>query len=43
VNFNTNNTMSTSVQCRFSTLDKDGRVMDAADKYRELVGASNLR
>lgn len=42
VNFNTNNSMSTSVQCRFTEL-KDGKSYDAADKYRELVSSSNLR
>lgn len=42
VDFNTNNSMSTSVQCRFSTLE-GGRLVDAADKYRENVNSSNLR
>lgn len=42
VNFNTNNSTSTSVQCRFSTLE-GGRLVDAADKYRENVSSSNLR
>jgi hypothetical protein len=42
INFNTNNTMSTSVQCRFTEL-KDGKNYDAADQYRELVSQSNLR
>lgn len=42
VNFNTNNSMSTSVQCRFTTIE-NGRGVDAADKYRELVSSSTLR
>ena len=43
VNFNTNNSMSTSVQCRFQYTDEKGRLIDAADKYRENVSSSNLR
>jgi hypothetical protein len=43
VNFNTNNSMSTSVQCRFQYADEKGRLIDAADKYRENVSSSNLR
>jgi hypothetical protein len=42
VNFNTNNSMSTSVQCRFTAIE-NGKAFDAADKYRELVSQSNLR
>lgn len=41
--FETNNSMSTSVQCRFSRVDKDGRVVDAADVYRENIASTNLR
>lgn len=41
---NTNNSMSTSVQCRFSTFDvESGRMVDAADKYRESIASTNLR
>ena len=42
VNFNTNNSMSTSVQCRFTAIE-NGKAFDAADRYRELVSQSNLR
>jgi hypothetical protein len=42
--FETNNSMSGSVQCRFSTFDVDsGKMVDATDLYRESVAASNLR
>lgn len=41
--FNTNNSMSTSVQCRFSRIDKDGRLIDAADTYRENIASTTLR
>lgn len=42
--FETNNSMSTSVQCRFSRFDLDsGRMVDAADTYRENVSSTNLR
>ena len=44
VKFLTNNTMSASVQCRFTTLDPvSGRTVDAADKYRENISSTNLR
>ncbi len=40
----TNNSMSTSVQCRFSTIDLEtGKVVDAADLYRESIASTNLR
>jgi len=43
-NFETNNSMSGSVQCRFSTYDlESGKMVDAADIYRERVSSSNLR
>jgi hypothetical protein len=42
--FETNNTMSGSVQCRFSTFDVDsGKMVDAADKYREGLASTTLR
>lgn len=42
--FETNNSMSTSVQCRFSRFDLDAkRVVDAADTYRENIASTNLR
>ncbi len=42
--FETNNSMSTSVQCRFSTFDTvSGKMVDAADKYRESIASTNLR
>jgi len=45
--FPTNNSMSTSVQCRFgrAILDSEGQVrfIDAADTYRENIASSNLR
>jgi hypothetical protein len=42
--FETNNTMSTSVQCRFFTRDADtGREFDAAGIYRENIASTNLR
>lgn len=41
---NTNNTMSGSVQCRFTTFDPDSKKMvDAADIYREALSNTNLR
>jgi hypothetical protein len=43
-NFETNNSMSGSVQCRFSTFDlESGKMVDAADIYRERISSSNLR
>lgn len=42
--FNTNNSMSTSVQCRFSTFDREsGKLIDAADIYRENLSNTTLR
>lgn len=45
--FPTNNSMSTSVQCRFgrTILDSEGkkREIDAADTYRENIYSTNLR
>ena len=42
--FETNNSMSGSVQCRFSTFDvESGRMVDAADKYRENIASTTLR
>jgi len=45
--FPTNNSMSTSVQCRFgkAVIDSDGvtRIIDGADQYRENIASSNLR
>ena len=42
--FPTNNSMSTSVQCRFTRIDPEtGKPIDAADKYRESVASTNLR
>jgi hypothetical protein len=36
--------MSTSVQCRFSTVDAEtGKVIDATDLYRESIGSTTLR
>lgn len=44
VNFETNNSMSGSVQCRFSRIDPEtGRMIDAADVYRERIASTNLR
>ena len=43
-NFETNNSMSGSVQCRFSTFDvASGKMVDAADIYRERIASTNLR
>lgn len=40
----TNNSMSGSVQCRFSTFDvASGKMVDAADKYRESIASTTLR
>ena len=42
--FETNNSMSGSVQCRFSTLDvESGKMVDAADKYRDNIAGTTLR
>ena len=42
--FETNNSMSTSVQCRFSYYDAEtGKVYDGADKYRENIASTTLR
>lgn len=42
--FETNNSMSTSVQCRFSTIDAaSGKLVDAADLYRDSIASTNLR
>lgn len=42
--FETNNSMSTSVQCRFSRLDPEsGKLIDAADVYRENISSTTLR
>jgi hypothetical protein len=42
--FETNNTMSTSVQCRFTRYDPEiGRDVDAADIYRDNLASTNLR
>jgi hypothetical protein len=43
VDLNTNNSMSTSVQCRFTRKEKNGQTVDAADIYRERISSSNLR
>jgi len=42
--FPTNNSMSTSVQCRFARIDPEtGKLVDAADTYRENIASTNLR
>ena len=42
--FETNNSMSGSVQCRFSVYDvESGKMVDAADKYREGLASTTLR
>jgi hypothetical protein len=42
--FETNNSMSGSVQCRFSAYDAaSGKMVDAADKYRENIASTTLR
>ena len=42
--FETNNTMSGSVQVRFSRLDPvSKKIVDAADVYRESIASTNLR
>jgi hypothetical protein len=44
LNFETNNTMSGSVQCRMTRKDPvSGKMVDAADVYRENIASSNLR
>ncbi len=42
--FETNNSMSTSVQCRFFTIDEaSGKQIDAADVYRDNIASTTLR
>lgn len=42
--FETNNSTSGSVQCRFSVYDLEtGKIVDAADKYREGIASTTLR
>lgn len=42
--FETNNSMSTSVQCRFTRYDPEtGNTIDASDIYRDGVASTNLR
>lgn len=42
--FETNNSMSGSVQCRFLTFDEaSGKMVDATDVYRENISSSTLR
>ena len=42
--YETNNSMSASVQCRFTTFDPESKKMvDAADLYRESIASTNLR
>jgi hypothetical protein len=42
--FETNNSMSTSVQCRFFTIDEaTGKQIDAADVYRDNIASTTLR
>lgn len=42
--YETNNSTSGSVQCRFSTFDLEtGKIVDAADKYRENIASTTLR
>lgn len=41
--FETNNSMSTSVQCRFFKADETGREYDAAQNYRENIASTTLR
>ena len=42
--FETNNTMSGSVQVRFSRYDQaSGKIVDGADVYRESIASTNLR
>lgn len=42
--FETNNSMSTSVQCRFEQVDPEtGRKFDGADIYRESIASTTLR
>lgn len=44
VNFETNNTASGSVQCRFSRFNEDtGEWVDAAQEYRDALKSTNLR
>ena len=42
--FNTNNSMSSSVQCRFTYFDPETKKhVDAADIYRQNIASTNLR
>jgi hypothetical protein len=42
--FETNNSMSGSVQCRFSKFDTEsGKMVDAAEDYRESIASTTLR
>jgi hypothetical protein len=41
--FETNNSMSSSVQCRFFKADENGREYDAAGIYRENIASTTLR
>jgi len=42
--FETNNSMSTSVQCRFRIVDAEtGKLIDATDLYREGISSTTLR
>lgn len=43
VMYPTGNSMSTSVQCRFTTINEQGQKIDAADKYRENIASTTLR
>jgi len=42
--FETNNSMSSSVQCRFSEFDiESGKMVDATETYRRNIASTNLR
>lgn len=42
--YETNNSMSTSVQCRFQQFDPEsGKLFDATDQYRDNISSTNLR
>lgn len=43
VQFPTNNSMSSSVQCRFYTINEQGQEVDAARDYRRNIKDTNLR